>query len=339
MIDPESTPLKVMFETFKTLGVSYEGTAEALAEPRTSPWRTQGKNPGEGKAFDRSKLARDLRADPRDRAERQFRPFAIASRALISKVLSARKGVVGSRSELVGYLAATASPSMCASLDAFGISRGPYENTLERIGRLGAGEGELAVALTILFTATGCLGAPERAAQLVQEYAQQAAGAGPSGFHTREAAYDDDLADLGASAADGNAALALARITADGRKVLGHDYPLDPAGTEIGYNPEGGSVITDVDGNVSRRHLRIWRAPDGRWLARDLGSTNGTQVIDGESKRLVTIGEPSRGRGGAGDPEPRELLPGDVLVLGRTTRFLVIAAVASSGMGPKRATC
>ncbi len=63
--------------------------------------------------------------------------------------------------------------------------------------------------------------------------------------------------------------------------------------------------IRIVDQYASARHARVWQDDSGRVWAVDLGSANGTRIRRAGQDLRVTA--------------PRELQPGDVLVVGRTT--------------------
>lgn len=89
---------------------------------------------------------------------------------------------------------------------------------------------------------------------------------------------------------DGGSGAAL--VLGDGRRV-----ELADAGARIGRLPDCDVVLSD--GNVSRRHAEVLHL-DGRWVVRDLGSTNGTRVN----------GVPVAGQ--------RELQAGDELSLGNS---------------------
>lgn len=81
-----------------------------------------------------------------------------------------------------------------------------------------------------------------------------------------------------------------------------------------------------MDGDVSRRHLRVW-AEDGRWWAQGLGSTNGSTLISGDTRETRVI-EPARvDRERGADYPPVEILNSDTLCLGATTQFLVMQMV------------
>lgn len=106
--------------------------------------------------------------------------------------------------------------------------------------------------------------------------------------------------------------LGLLRV-ADGY-VTGSIWWVDPAGEGcvVGSLATGVADLTDVQADVSSRHLRVWREGDA-WWAMDLGSTNGSWLTPacGERVRL----EPG---------VRREVGPADELALGATTAFVLV---------------
>jgi hypothetical protein len=101
-------------------------------------------------------------------------------------------------------------------------------------------------------------------------------------------------------------------------------YPLStgPQGTVIGSVESMGACIMDVEPDVSPQHLVVW-CQEGRWWCQGLESANGTALISGATKELVSVESPRKLRVGE-KPHPVELQPGDALCLGLRTRFLVL---------------
>jgi hypothetical protein len=89
-------------------------------------------------------------------------------------------------------------------------------------------------------------------------------------------------------------------------------FPLDLPDNLIGRRSDSEDIHPEVvirDPGISRRHIRLLRAPDGRLSALDLGSMNGTKL---NGTRL--------------DPNvPTPLAAGDELTLGCWTRLRVVA--------------
>lgn len=102
--------------------------------------------------------------------------------------------------------------------------------------------------------------------------------------------------------------------------ILGGPYiiKLSTIGSVIGALALEDGAITDVGPDVSARHLRIYLDNES-WWAQDLGSTNGTRLLEIEANEEVDISSGS----------PVQIHPGDFLRLGLSTTFAV-AAVASN---------
>lgn len=106
--------------------------------------------------------------------------------------------------------------------------------------------------------------------------------------------------------------LGLLRV-ADGY-VTGSIWWVDPAGEGcvVGSLATGVADLTDVQADVSSRHLRVWREGDA-WWAMDLGSTNGSWLTPAGGERVRL--EPG---------VRREVGPADELALGAGTSFVLV---------------
>lgn len=194
-----------------------------------------------------------------------------------------------------------------------------YRNALARLwSNSGIGETARARASLLLTITAGCTGNVAKAIDLASGYiyADGRADGRVDGRFTPQPSAADTLA-----AATGTTQMApppnligLIRLI-DGR-VASNPYiiPATDAGAVIGALALGPSAIADVAPDVSAEHLRVWREK-GRWLACDLGSTNGTTLLPagGGSPRLLVSGEAV------------ELHPGDNVRLGSVTTFAVVA--------------
>lgn len=89
-------------------------------------------------------------------------------------------------------------------------------------------------------------------------------------------------------------------------------------GSIIGALALEDGAVTDVGLDVSAKHLRIF-AENNAWYAQDLGSTNGTHLIRTADNSGLDISS------GA----PAQLYPGDILRLGLSTTFAVVATTAA----------
>lgn len=85
----------------------------------------------------------------------------------------------------------------------------------------------------------------------------------------------------------------------------------------MGSLATGAADLTDVQADVSSRHLRVWREGDA-WWAMDLGSTNGSWLTPAGGERVRL--EPG---------VRREVGPADELALGATTAFVLVEGLPS----------
>ena len=185
-----------------------------------------------------------------------------------------------------------------------------YRNALERLSQApGSSAGERAEVLLVLLVAAGCSGSAARAVAYASEYASSA-------FGMRAATPAPAVMDLGTPAAEEARPLGLLRVR-DGL-IDGDPSWVDPAGdgVEVGALALGEGDVTEVGADVSGRHLRL-RCEDGRWLACDLGSSNGTVLVGGAdgSESPLEAGEEV------------EVHPGDALRLGASTTFVLLEGV------------
>lgn len=83
-------------------------------------------------------------------------------------------------------------------------------------------------------------------------------------------------------------------------------------GCVVGSLATGVADLTDVQADVSSRHLRVWREGDA-WWAMDLGSTNGSWLTPaGEGRVRLESGV------------RRQVRPADELTLGAGTSFVLV---------------
>lgn len=190
-----------------------------------------------------------------------------------------------------------------------------YRNALARLwSNSGIGETARARASLLLTITAGCTGNVAKAIDIASGYIYADGHVGGR-FTPQPSAADTLAAATGATQMTTPPNLiGLIRLV-DGR-VASNPYiiPTTDEGAVIGALALGPSAIADVAPDVSTEHLRVWREKD-RWLACDLGSTNGTTLLpaDGGSPRLLVSGEAV------------ELHPGDNLRLGSVTTFAVVA--------------
>jgi len=127
---------------------------------------------------------------------------------------------------------------------------------------------------------------------------------------------EDHDGDMGTVPAGAGATGSLTIRYGDGRPA--EAVPLTAQGVQIGRSRQAANqVVIEGDGMVSKRHARIEVGVGGRWVVRDLGSTNGTYVNE---EPLVP-------------GEERPLAPGDEIRVGATRLAFAPAASPILGAG------
>ena len=201
---------------------------------------------------------------------------------------------------------------MASALESNGVDSLPYRNMVSYVDLADVDDSNRALLHFMMFVITGCLGNPRVASLYTVDYATDILGVD---YHTAQAAIGTASKPVEVEADVG---LGLVRIV-DGRiKAGASTHVLDPEGTELGLLPRAKHTIIDVGTDVSRKHARVWRE-DGRWLIRDLGSTNGTRVVSGTTGDEIPVG--------SGPDVQVELHPTDIVCLGETTRFIVVSVL------------
>lgn len=176
----------------------------------------------------------------------------------------------------------------------------------------------------MLFIVCGCLGKPDAAIDIVQDYASNVL---ELTINTTETNFGPAFPKA-ESDQESDAQLGLMRIVNGKAQPPIEELTCDPAGTVIGALATGPHAITNVGFDVSRNYLRIWRE-NGTWWVKGLSSTNGTTLISGDSRKIYTIEPPRAQREPGKDYGPVEISMSDTLCLGTTTRFLVMDLAGS----------
>lgn len=315
------TPCGALFEVLKRYGgISHKELASMILSERPL---SDGRSPA-SRAADRTWVSRSIVHAPAGAVqERYFRDYGIAAQRIVDR-LHARRAGGAAYSDMLRMICGAPGEMMVRALETCQGDTRLYRNALERM-REGEGytAGERAEAAMVLFVAAGCSASVTRAVDYTTDYIRSVMG-GRLGTPTScpvplDVAREDVDVVL-------PCALGLVRVE-DGR-IAGGPYwvPSDCDGADIGALATGPVDITDVAGDVSARHARVRyedAAPDGsgsgRWMLRDLGSSNGTAVVDGgtgASARLVEGVEV-------------EVHPGDEVILGSGTTFILVEGAAS----------
>ena len=320
------TPSSVMYSTLKKFGLSNHAVATALLNTSLS---FDGK-PLQDRIDESSQLSRRIvHTRPGEMPIGLFNDFLITCPLLMRKAVDARAiskhagSVEAALDELDELICGSASELMVAALHKCAIESSAYRNMASfiRHAELPSERNRTLLAF-MMFVITGCIGNPKVAALLVVQYATDVLGAD---FQTAQTIVSVATMPRPAKA---DVRLGLVRII-DGHIVAGSRmHMLHPDGTEIGLLPASRHVVTDVADDVSRRHARIWRE-GGHWYVAGLGSTNGTRLISGSTGKVQTVELPRAERDGKAEPQPVEISPTDILCLGESTQFIVMAVLGS----------
>lgn len=270
---------------------------------------------------DRTFLSRQIvHALPGQTHPELFADFFQSSQTLTSRIIANRPNPVTAREEVRDHYCGEAALGMQQVLRDFDLDDTLYANAISRIAAAKfRTESDRTVLYVMLFLATGCLADPQRAVSIVERFVEYKLA---MDIGTVEMDVGAEYKDRPGSERD-EVVLGLLRISGDTARPPIHPLATTDEGTLVGSLADGESVINDVDVDVSRRHLRIWR--DGaRWYAQGLGSTNGTMLIPGDGTDPVVIEPPRAKRAHDGCYPPVEISNSDVLCLGATTRFLVM---------------
>ena len=311
-------PSYVMFTDLKRFGrishydaarilLSDEATEEGQPSPRT-------------RVEDRTYLSRQVvNAAPGQLPPAFFADFYRSAQTVLSLLFSQYGGDAAGRTAIQDHYAGAACEGMRDALALCGIDANIYVNLVRRVmGRDDLGQGQRLVLLVMLFLIMGCLADPAAAVSRIEEFLEQnkisRTNTEETTFCPREASRDY---------ADRAPHMGLIRIFPD-NSVRDVVYPLrgGDEGTLVGALSCKPGSITDVDADVSARHLLI-TSTDDVWYATGLGSTNGTAVMRPGSGEPVVV-EPPRSERPDGTVRPTRIKQGDILCLGSTTRFMVV---------------
>lgn len=324
----EETPSSVMYSILKGLKVSNKDAAAILL----SPTQKYGEKLLRDRIEERTFLSRLTHAELGALPESSFANLTQAAQTLCSRIVNNDSSVT-SMADLVRYLSEESDVSSepcslmraaCRSVDVDGALFSNVVNSV--VAHCSLSDADRATAVMLAYLATGCLGSPARATELVQAFIASTASRG----------FSTDLADESAYCevpASEEVRLGIVRVI-DGGLDLNNIHVLntDPEGTVVGSLSTDAHSINDVGPLVSKRHLRIFRSETGDWFVQGLDSTNGTKLISGSDKREVVVELPKAERnqgaktkhtGESGSPALR-LQPGDALHLAGTTVFLVL---------------
>lgn len=312
------TPSSYMFSDLRKFG---RLTNREAAQELLSATVTYGGKAPRMRINDRTFLSRQIvHALPGQTHRELFADFFQSSQTLTARIIANRPNPAVARKEVRDHYSGDAALGMQQVLRDFDLDDTLYANAISRIAAAKfRSESDRTVLYVMLFLSTGCLADPQSAVSIVERFVEYKLAMDIGTVEMDVGAEYEDRAD---SKCD-DVVLGLLRISGDTARPPIHPLSTTDAGTLIGSLADGESVINDVDVDVSRRHLRIWR--DGSsWYAQGLGSTNGTTLIPGDGSDPVVIEPPRAKRTHDGTYPPVEISNSDILCLGATTRFLVM---------------
>lgn len=317
-VTPVETPSSYMFSDLRKFG---RLTNREAAQELLSATVTYGGKAPRMRIADRTFLSRQIvHALPGQTHPELFADFFQSSQTLTSRIIANQPNPATAREEVRDHYCGEAALGMRRVLRDFDLDDMLYANAVSRIAAAKfRAESDRTVLYVMLFLATGCLADPQHAVSIVERFVEYklAMDIGTvemdvgAEYESRPNSERDEIV------------LGLLRVSGDTARPPIHPLATTDEGTLVGSLADGESVINDVDVDVSRRHLRIWR--DGaRWYAQGLGSTNGTTLIPGDGGDPVVIEPPRAKRAHDGSYPPVEINNSDVLCLGATTHFLVM---------------
>lgn len=319
-------PSYTLYADLKAFGhISNRDAALVLLSPDS---RSKGLSLRSHAMNDRTFLSRDIvHAEPGRYHAADFADFARATQELEAAILAHLGGGDSSYQELHKHYAGPAAQAMRQSLASCGEDDNLYANALQKIAFADLlSDNAKAQLCLMLFIVCGCLGKPDGAIAIVHDYATNVleltirttqTNIGP-GFPREAHPEQSDVQ------------LALMRVVNGEAQLPAEELSTAPAGTIVGALAMGPHTITNVGYDVSRNHLRIWRE-NGTWWVKGLGSTNGTTLISGDSRKTYVVEPPRAEREPGKDYGPVELSMSDTLCLGATTQFMVIRVAGSGG--------
>ena len=289
------TPLEVMFSLFKTsFALSHRALAELLLSDRPL---TNGR-PTAQMAQDTSWLSRTIvHSQPGSLEDHYFADWSCASDRILHKLRE--KGY--SNADIYAAIA-SATGAIAQTLNAYGRNGLLYRNAASRLVGCQSDEDDRALISIALVVSTACWCDPARSITYIIDHIKCAGNVGSFTPPSSVSSSPCDLKQTGTT-------YALGLIRIDNELVVGGPYVVEPSaiGSVIGALALEDRAVTDVGPDAFTE--------SNAWYAQDLGSTNGTYLVEASNGKKLDI---SSG-------VPAQLHPGDTLCLGLSTTFAVVA--------------
>lgn len=323
MSQSDLTPCYVLFSMMKRRGgISYKVLASLILSGKPL---SDGRSPA-SRINDRSWVSRFIvHAPAGSLQDRYFADFTVSALRVVAR-LKSRDGRNLASQQILDLICKESAPTMCEALTRCHQNTAIYENTLKRLEHeSGFTVDERAEIAMVLFIAVGCTADVRRAVACALGFSESVHGSGMATplITPSKASLLENAAPLPTP----QPTLGLMRVV-DGY-MSGAPYWLSPDLDEImiGALALEDNAIHDVGSDVSGQHLKLFHDDAGIWYAEDLGSRNGTKLISGADGSTTTLRIPrgeSNGKGAGEVVNPIALKPGDELILGSDTHFVVL---------------
>lgn len=313
LLTSEHTPCEVLFDTLKRRGgITHKDLASFILSNRPL---NDGRSPLEH-AKDRTWLSHVIvHAPVGAQQERYFADYGTAAVRIVNQLQSRRSRPMNAEG-ILQMLTGDCSEQMQRALTLCHQKASLYRNALARLAEQGGTTAdERAEACMVLFVAAGCSADAQRAASYAMAYAasrEDVTISTPQAFAVERPEGSSD--GKGGRAADDGRTLGLVRVVdgyVSGDVHWAHNHS---QGIVIGAFAMGPDDISDVDDRVSAKHLHVWQGSNGTWIAEDLGSTNGSALVDAATGKTIVLAP----------HKAHAIHAGDELVLAGTTTFSVI---------------
>ncbi len=302
------TPCGAMFGFFKKHAhISHLDLCELVLSNRPL---SDGRSPA-SRATDRSWVSRFIvHAPVGSLQERYFCDWGVAASRILSRMRTSHRGRF-TNAQVIELVSGPAARPFERALAEAHQDVHLYRNAL---GRLAAAEGlstgERAESVLVLLVAAGCSANVRTAVSYALDHANTTCGGSTS--------TPTNLSMDASGALVEKAAGPLGLLPMVGEYVSGEPHWIEPSseGIQLGALSMGEGDLTDVGADVSAHHAHLW-CDGGDWWIEDLGSTNGTSVVDGATGQTSQLASHA----------PAQIHPGDTLRLGSSTTYAVIAGL------------
>lgn len=325
MAKTSSTPLGAMFSILKRYGgISYKELATLILSEKPL---AGGVSPA-SRVNDRTWVSRYLVHAPAEAVRSEyFVSYEKCAMRIIARLKKRTGNTLGNR-EIMEMVAGTPGQEMVAALQNAGQDATPYLNMLARLDKEGGfrAEERMEIAM-VLFVAVALSANVAEATAYALDFTSEIHGASMATPLVTPNSEDADIEGLRERIDGQMTTLGLLRVVES--YVMGSPHWLDAELAEefeVGAFATGPDAITDVENDVSGHHARIWHDGAGAWFVEGSGSKNGTVLVSGVDRSEVIVEPPADEREGW-ESVPVALKPGDELVFGKNTHYVVIAGV------------